>query len=214
MRTSLAGVQSSGSTEPATGDRAVVRRGHIALAWVLGIWAIAVAVAAQSGLLELIYPPLIGPMVGVGIVAPTMAYFTSSRLRSYIEAIGLRPLTLIHIWRIPAALLFFWYGAHGLLPETFVRHAAWGDLIAGMIAVSLVFVRPSRGAYWFMHLFGFADFLLAVGTGLTFTLLNDPRMSPIRELPLALIPLFGVGVSGATHVMAFDLLRRGKGVSN
>lgn len=207
-------IHTSVSTETSEINRSALRRGHIALAGVLGTWATAVATAAQTGLLKMIYPPLIGPMVGVGIVAPTMAYFLSSRVRGYIEAIGLRPLTLMHIWRIPAALLFFWYGAQGLLPETFVRHAAWGDLIAGMIALTLVFIRPSRGGYWFMHLFGFADFLLAVGTGLTFTLMHDPRMSPIRELPLALIPLFGVGISGATHIMAFDLLRKGKGASN
>jgi hypothetical protein len=214
MHPSSPAVQASRSNEPSPSYGRVSRRGHIALAAVLGAWATAVAVAAQTGLLKMIYPPLIGPMVGVGIVAPTMAYFMSSRVRGYIEAIGLRPLTLMHIWRIPAALLFFWYGAQGLLPETFVRHAAWGDLIAGMIALTLLFIRPSRSAYWFMHLFGFADFLLAVGTGLTFTLMNDPRMSPIRELPLALIPLFGVGISGATHIMAFDLLRSGKGTSN
>jgi hypothetical protein len=214
MHTSSPAVPSSRTTEPSASDRRVLQHGHIALVAVLASWGAAVAVAAQTGLLKMIYPPLIAPIVGVGIVAPTLAYFMSAHVRGYIEAIGLRPLTLMHIWRIPAALLFFWYGAQGLLPETFVRHAAWGDLIAGMIALTLLFVRPSRGAYWFMHLFGVADFLLAVGTGLTLTLMNDPRMSPIRELPLALIPLFGVGISGATHIMAFDLLRRGKGTSN
>jgi hypothetical protein len=61
-----------------------------------------------------------------------------------------------------------------------------------------------------MHRFGFADFVVAVGTGLAFTLLLDPRMAPITALPLALIPLFGVGISGATHIIAFDMLRRGR----
>jgi hypothetical protein len=37
-------------------------------------------------------------------------------------------------------------------------------------------------------------------------------MAPIAILPLALIPLFGVGISGATHLMAFDMLRRGVGL--
>jgi hypothetical protein len=53
----------------------------------------------------------------------------------------------------------------------------------------------------------------AEGTGLTFTLLLDFRMAPIATLPLALIPLFGVGISGASHLMAFDMLRRGVGFS-
>ena len=55
--------------------------------------------------------------------------------------------------------------------------------------------------------FGFADFVVAVGTGLTYTLLLDPRMNLIAELPMALIPLFGVGLSGASHIVAFDMMR-------
>lgn len=61
------------------------------------------------------------------------------------------------------------------------------------------------------HLFGFADFVVAIGTGPTLFLQNDPLMAGIQTLPMALIPFFGVGVSGASHLMAFDLLRRGAG---
>jgi hypothetical protein len=34
-------------------------------------------------------------------------------------------------------------------------------------------------------------------------------MALLRSLPMALIPLLGVGISGATHIFAFDLLRKG-----
>ena len=71
--------------------------------------------------------------------------------------------------------------------------------------------RRRRNRYWVFHLFGFADFVVAVGTGLTYFLLNDPRMSGIQTLPMALIPFYGVGISGASHIMAFDLLRRRPG---
>jgi hypothetical protein len=37
-------------------------------------------------------------------------------------------------------------------------------------------------------------------------------MAGIQTLPMALIPLYGVGISGANHIMAFDLLRRHKGI--
>jgi hypothetical protein len=37
-------------------------------------------------------------------------------------------------------------------------------------------------------------------------------MSAIQTLPMALIPLYGVGISGASHIMAFDLLRRRSGI--
>jgi hypothetical protein len=189
-----------------------MKTGHWITGAVIIAWGLAVVIGAQTGFFRSLYPPFIAPIVAIGIAAPTAAYFMFPSVRRYIEGLGLRTLTLFHIWRIPAALLFFWYGSQGLLPETFVRHAAWGDLIAGCLALGIAFMPESRGAYWGFHLFGFADFVLAVGTGLAFTLANDPRMEPIRDLPMALIPLYGVGISGASHLMAFDLLIRGRGL--
>jgi hypothetical protein len=113
-----------------------------------------------------------------------------------------------------AALLFFYFGGLGLLPERFVLHAAWGDLIAGLAALGVVALPFAISRYLAVHLFGFADFLLAVGTGLYFTLVDPPAMDAIRSLPLALIPLFGVGISGATHIIAFDLMRRARELSD
>lgn len=189
-----------------------LKMGHWLMGSAIGVWGLAVAIGAETGFFRSIYPPLIAPIVAAGIIMPVLIYATVGGFRRYIEALGLRTLTLFHIWRIPAAFVFFWYGSQGLLPETFVRNAAWGDLIAGLLALGVAFAPESRRLYLGFHLFGFADFLLAVGTGLTFTLLKDPLMGPIRDLPLALIPLFGVGISGASHLMAFDLLRRGKGM--
>jgi hypothetical protein len=187
------------------------RRGTRILLGVVAAWGLAVAASAAAGLYQAIHPPLMAPLVALGIVVPVAVYVLSGGFRAYIAAKGLRFLTVFHIWRIPAALLFFWYGANDLLPEAFVRNAAWGDLIAGLLALLVSLLPESRNRYLAFHIFGFADFVIAVGTGLIFTLLNDPRMSAIQTLPMALIPLFGVGISGASHIMAFDLLRRGAG---
>lgn len=179
---------------------------------ILLAWAAAVAIAAYAGLLHLLPGPAIAMLVGGGIAVPTLAYLRSAALQSWVEQIGLRNLTLFHVWRIAAALLFFHFGAQGLLPERFVLHAAWGDLIAGLAALLVVLLPFSRRNYLAMHLFGMADFLLAVGTGLIFTLIAPREIDAIRDLPLAMIPLFGVGLSGATHLIAFDLLRRRRGM--
>lgn len=189
-----------------------IRKGTRLLLSILAIWGLLVAVAAEAGVYRAIYPPLIGPLVALGIILPMVAYAMSKNFRLYIAAIGLRPLTAFHVWRVPAALLFFWYGSRDLLPEIFVRNAAWGDLAAGIFALAVVLLPESRNRYLAFHLFGFADFVVAVGTGLTLTLLADPRMAGIQTLPMALIPLFGVGISGASHLMAFDLLRRRSGI--
>ncbi len=188
------------------------RRGTRVLLGVLAIWGLAVAVAAETGVYHALPALLLAPIIAAGIVVPVIVYALSDSFRAYIEAIGLRPLTAFHIWRIGAALLFFWYGTHNLLPEIFVQDAGWGDLIAGFLALGVLLLPESGNRYLAFHLFGFADFVVAVGTGLTFFLLHDPRMASIQTLPLALVVLYGVGISGASHIMAFDLLRRRSGI--
>lgn len=177
---------------------------------VIAFWVAAVMIAATSGTLASVPPRAVALLVASGIALPTIAYFAVPSLRAWVERFGLRRLTLFHSWRIVAALLFFGYGTAGLLPATFVRHAAWGDLIAGLLALIVVALPMARWRYWLMHMFGLGDFILAVGTGLYFTLTDAASMEQIRYLPLALIPMFGVSLSGATHLMAFDLLRRSR----
>jgi hypothetical protein len=176
-------------------------------------WGLIVAIAAGSGVLRSLDPLLIGPLVALGIAMPVTAYFLSPTLKAYVHTVGPYPLTVLHVWRIPAALVFFWYGAHGALPPVFWILAGGGDLVSGMLALPLLRGPVGRGAYLSKHLFGFTDFAVAVGTGLTLTLLHDPRMAPIRDLPLAFIPLFGVGISGASHIIALHLLWATRGTA-
>jgi hypothetical protein len=190
------------------------RRITYAIAGVVAIWGAAVVAGAEAGFFANLYMPWIGAIVAATIIVPTPIYFASPKLQAYSDKIGHRPIAMFHIWRIPAALLFFWYGMKGELPTVFWILAGVGDFIAGSKAVQLLFKPESARRYRSFHLFGFADFAVAVGTGLTFTLLQDPRMAPIAALPMALIPLWGVGISGATHLIAFDMLRRGAGLAS
>src|SRR5580698_9282311 len=143
------------------------RRGTYVLLSILAIWGLAVAVCARTGVYHALPPLLLAPIIAFGIVVPVIVYALSGSFRAYIEAIGLRPLTAFHIWRIGAALLFFWYGAHNLLPEIFVEDAGWGDLIAGLLALGVTLLPENRTRYLVFEIFGFADFVAAVGTGLT-----------------------------------------------
>jgi hypothetical protein len=175
----------------------------------MAAWFATVLWAAGSGALGGVDPPLIAPMVAAGIAAPVALYAAVPGIRRLFAGWGLRPLTLPHAWRIAAALVFFWYGAQGLLPPAFWLLAGLGDLVTGLAALRFLGAPRDAAAYRRFHALGFVDFIIAVGAGLTFTLLGDPRMAAVRELPLALIPLFGVGLSGASHIIAFDLMRRG-----
>lgn len=192
-------------------SKAAVDRITLALAAGAALWAALVVYTAGAGLLAQLYMPLIAVLVAGTIILPTVVFLHSRTLRGYVDAVGLFPITALHVWRIPAALLFFWFGARGELPPAFWLLAGVGDFIAGSLAATVFFRRPGARVYALIHRFGFADFVVAVGTGLTYTLLQDPRMGPVAELPLALVPLFGVGISGATHLVAFDYLRRHRG---
>jgi len=185
------------------------RRGNGILLTVVAVWGLGVVAASETGLYRSLPPLLLASVIALGIVIPVLFYATSKGFRAYIAALGLPWLTAFHVWRIAAALTFFWYGAHKLLPQVFVRNAGWGDFIAGFLALAVVLLPKTRARYLAFHLFGFADFVIAVGTGLALFLLNDTRMAAIGTLPMALIPFYGVGISGASHIMAFDLLRRG-----
>jgi hypothetical protein len=186
--------------------RNVQRNFFIALA----VWFVTVASLSLSGITAYLPTRLLPVPVALGITIPLLFYAGSRVFRDYIQTTDIRHLTLFNVWRVPAALAFFYYGSEGLLPETFVRNAAWGDLIAGVLAPLVVYGlargRAKVPSYVVFHLFSFADFVVAVGTGFTFSILGNPLMATLKEFPLALIPMFGVPVTGALSLMALHRL--------
>lgn len=179
----------------------------------LSVWAIAIFWGGYYGFFAAISPTWIPHIVVAGIMTPVLFYYFNESFRSYIVSISLKYLTLFNVWRIPAGLVFLYYGSHNLLPEEFVHNAAYGDLAVGVL-VPIVLVLPGRiGKYLAFHIFGLLDFVVAVGTGLTLTLLQVPLMENIRTFPILLIPLYGVCITGALHIMTLDiLLRRSKAI--
>lgn len=174
-------------------------------------WGAGVVVASTSGALGALadaFMPAYAGLVVLGIAVPTALYFTVASFRRAVDAIGLRRLTLFHIWRIPAGALFLYYAAIGGLPLLFAVIAGVGDVLAGLAAATLLSHEATPARLKQIHLFGSADFISAVGLGLTFTLLGDPLMVTLTTLPMALIPLFGVGLSGASHIVALNALRK------
>jgi len=50
------------------------------------------------------------------------------------------------------------------------------------------------------------DFVVAVGTGLTFSMLGNPLMASVTTLPLVLIVFWGVPVTGALGIATLHRL--------
>jgi hypothetical protein len=176
----------------------------------LTLWFVLVIALSITGRTAYLPTSLLPVPVILGITIPLLFYAGSSSFRNYIQSTTIRNLTLFNLWRVPAALAFFYYGSQGLLPETFVRNAAWGDLIVGILAPIVVFGlargRAKLPSYIGFHLFSFADFVVAVGTGFLFNILGNPLMSTLKDFPMALIPMFGVPVTGALSLMALHRL--------
>jgi hypothetical protein len=173
----------------------------------LTLWGSGVALASATGLLAKVPTRLVGPIIAGGIVVPTVIYARSPRLQARARAVGIHNISLFHMWRVAGTVAFLRYGARDKLPPSFVRNAAWGDLVTSALAAALMVLPRRRATYLAFHAVGFADFLTALATGLTLTQQGDPRMRTVVTFPLALIPFFGVGLSGAAHLIAFDLLR-------
>ena len=189
-------------------ERVVIRRWAAALA----VWGTTIGVLSLTGALSWLPPLALGPLIAAGIAVPVVVVRRSPTQRRLLREVDLDHLTWFNVWRVPAAVAFFAVGAQGLLPARFVTNAAWGDLIAGVLAPVVVVAarhltaRRRTGAYLTYHLFSLGDFLVAVGTGLTFTLLGDPLMRTLLDTPMALIPLWGVPITGAVSLLALHRL--------
>ena len=185
-----------------------IRRDTRSLSGVIALWSGVVAAAATGGLYMAIPAISVAPLVLVGVILPFLVYRRSPRFQAVVAAIGLRRLTAFHSWRILAGAMFLWFLAQDRLPHAFARYAGWGDILVGLAAIAVVLLPLSRGRYLGFHVVGLLDLVNALALGIFYTLAADPRMDTIRMLPMALIPLFGVGVTGASHLIAFDVLRR------
>ena len=177
-------------------------------ALVLTLWAGAVVIAGYYGLFTRLLLPSIGILATVGIAVPIVLYYRYSVFQNYIRSIDPLHLTFFHIWRILAGFTFLYYGSQSLLPEQFVINAGYGDLAVGFAVPVVLIWKQSKYKYVVFHVFSLLDFIGAVGTGLTFTLLQVPLMENIATFPLVLIPLYGVCVTGALSWMALDTLLR------
>ncbi len=174
----------------------------------LSAWAGGTAVLAGTGHVARLPTRLLPVPVLAGMGGLLGAYGRNRALRAWLDELDLGALTAFNVWRVPAALVF---ALDGPLPATFRRNAGVGDLIAGVLALpTIAYVRRhpehARSAYLAFHLFSFADFVSAVGTGFLFSLKRDPDMDTLKRLPAALIPLFGVPVTGAISLIALRRL--------
>jgi hypothetical protein len=125
------------------------------------------------------------------------------RLRPRVEA--LRPLLILHSFRF-IGLAFLVQGVVSPdLPPAFAHSAAYGDIIAAMLALLALISLPSAAGEviaWIFNLWGFADLLNAFYQANHAGLLPG-QLGATYVIPTVIVPLLLI-----THGLAFRILLR------
>jgi hypothetical protein len=139
-------------------------------------------------------------LIAWGIVA---ARYIWPELRVLPRADALRPLLILHIFRF-IGLAFLVPGVVSPdLPPAFAQSAAYGDIIAAILALVSLLLLPSAAgvaAGWIFNLWGFADILNAFYQANQAGLLPG-QLGATFFLPTVIVPLLLI-----THGLAFRIL--------
>jgi hypothetical protein len=190
------------------------------VAAVLAAWFVLAFVASWAGLFVATPggPPTIALGVFPPIVAGALALAFSPRARALALAIPQPWLVGVQTLRVVGAVFLVLLG-RGLLPAQFAVPAGWGDVAVG-VAAPFVAGALARRKPWSAPLavawnaLGLVDLAVAVGVGAfsaqsaarVFT--SGPPTDAMAQLPLSLIPAFGVPLFVLLHVVSLLGLRK------
>jgi hypothetical protein len=183
--------------------------------WISIAWFVVVLSAAAAGAFE---PPGGGPPIAIGLAAATppaisvWRALSSERFRAWARSLDLRFLTLLQSWRI-GGLAFVALSTTDALPEGFALPAGLGDIAIGLTAplVALYVVgrgRTGRRVYVAWTAFGILDLIAAVTLGVLYSaspiglLATATTTDPMAQLPMVLVPAFGVSFTLVLHVIS------------
>jgi len=156
---------------------------------------------------------LFGTSVALGFVAwgIVAARYVWPALRNQPRADALCPLLLLHSFRF-IGLAFLVPGVVSPdLPGAFARPAAYGDLIAALLALlALAGLRSRLGIVlvWVFNIWGSADLLNAFYQGVIGVGLEPGQLGAAYFIPTVVVPLLLI-----THGLVFWLLLRGGGAT-
>jgi hypothetical protein len=153
-----------------------------------------------------------GTSVALGFVAwgIVAARYLWPALRNQPRAEALRPLLLLHSFRF-IGLAFLVPGVVSPdLPGAYARPAAYGDLIAALLALlALAGLRSRLGIVlvWVFNVWGSADLLFAFYQGVIGVGLEPGQLGATYFIPTVVVPLLLI-----THGLMFRLLLQGDGM--
>jgi hypothetical protein len=174
---------------------------------VLAGWLGLVSIAIAAGLFEDAGDPPFALVAAVAgpVVAFSIAYAASPRLKRLVRSLDLRLVLAAQLWRVVGAAFLFAL-AFDRLPADFAVPAGVGDIATGVAALAVVLslVRGTltrRRLYAFTAL-GIGDFVVAILTGLAF------RPVEMDLWPLILFPTVAVPLFATLHIVSLIQARQ------
>jgi hypothetical protein len=174
----------------------ISRSAKLIVAALLGLWIGLAAAAGAAGWLSIARP---FPIMGIFVAAPLLAAAIAAAWPAARQAMLSLPLPLmigLNIGRV-AGVLFLLLAAEGRLSGPFPYSAGWGDIIAGTLALPILWLMQENGRHTTaIHLWK------AIGLGVT-SAANSPlgifrdgagseamQHLPWSFVPTVLVPLF------------------------
>jgi hypothetical protein len=158
-------------------------------------------------------PPIALGLAAVLPVVLFLLWFAASQsFRRFALSLDPRILTFVQSWRI-AGYVFLALASVNALPVAFAWPAGWGDFFIGLTAplAALKLANPQRRqAFLIWQALGITDLVLAVTLGATVSMIQ-PHGIPttlMTELPLSMIPTFGVPLFLILHVISIQQARQ------
>jgi hypothetical protein len=144
------------------------------------------------------------------VVLSFLAYGLAARwyVRPRLAALPLRealqPLLLLHAFRHLGLVFLVPTVVGPALPAVFAEPAAYGDLVAGLLALGTIVALRARAAVavplaWIFNVVGLLDLVHAFYQGLT----HDVQLGAAYVIPTFIVPALVV-----THVMMLAMLAR------
>jgi hypothetical protein len=196
----------------------ISRGAKLAVAGLLGLWIGLAAAAGAAGWLSIARP---FPVIGIFVAAPLLAAALAAAWPAARQAMLSLPLPLmvgLNIGRV-AGVLFLLLAADGRLSGPFPYSAGWGDIIAGALALPILWLMQEDGrhttAIHLWNAFGMADLVMALGLGVT-SAANSPLAifrdgagsQAMQHLPWSFVPTVLVPLFMILHAIIWVRLRR------
>ena len=136
-----------------------------------------------------------------GLVA---RWYVTPRLASRPLHAALQPLLVLHASRHLGMVFLVPSVVGPALPAAFAVPAAYGDLLAGLLALAAIVALRARSRIalpltWLFNVVGLLDLINAFYQGLT----HDVQLGPAYFIPTFIVPALAI-----THVMMFRMLVR------